>query len=83
MGGQCLREAVTCLVGAASQPGRFGLGFAGLHFSPPEGGLWALQDKEGVGHETSLRLLNLERAGIQVRAKPTGAGVQTLRGLDL
>lgn len=37
------------------------LGFAGLHFSPPEAGLWGLQDKEGVGHETSSRLLNLEK----------------------
>lgn len=26
------------------------LGLAGLHFSPPGGGLWGLQDKEGAGH---------------------------------
>lgn len=27
------------------------------HFSPPEGGLWDPQDKEGVDHSTSLLLL--------------------------
>lgn len=26
------------------------LGLAGLHFSPPGGGLWGLQDKEGADH---------------------------------
>lgn len=26
------------------------LGLAGLHFSPPGGGLWGLQDKEEAGH---------------------------------
>lgn len=36
------------------------LGSVGLHSSPPEGGLWGLQDKEGAAHWTSLLLLDLE-----------------------
>lgn len=56
MGDQCLQGAATCPVGAASQLGRCGLGWSGLHFSPPEGGLWGLQDKEGVARSTSSPL---------------------------
>lgn len=50
VGGQCLQEVVACLVGAASQPGRCGLGWVELHFSPPVVGLSGPQDKEGVAH---------------------------------
>lgn len=39
VGDQCLQGAVACLVGAASQLGTCGLGWVGLHFSPPEVGL--------------------------------------------
>ena len=39
---------------------------------------------EGDGHATRTPMsLYLERTGTQIRAKPTGAGVQPLRALDL
>lgn len=61
-GEEARRDLATLLVGGLLQapassswdgpgPGRTEpyLGWAGLHFSPPEVGLWGLQDKEGVG----------------------------------
>lgn len=50
VGDQCLQGAVACLVGAASQLGRYGLGWMVLRFSPPAVGLLGPQDKEEVAH---------------------------------
>lgn len=47
------------------------LGEGGLRSSPPEVGLWGLQDMEGVAHWTSLLLLDLEgKPGHELSSQP-------------
>lgn len=59
------------------------LAWAERHFSPPEGGLWGPQDKEGEDHSTSsLLLLGLEeKPGCRLGSKlPAAPGHRAFRG---
>lgn len=59
------------------------LAWAERHFSPPEGGLWGPQDKEGEDHSTSsLLLLGLEeKPGCRLGSKlPPPPGHRAFRG---
>lgn len=59
------------------------LAWAERHFSPPEGGLWGPQDKEGEDHSTSSLLLPglEEKPGCRLGSKlPAAPGHRAFRG---